>query len=124
VHKLEKKNVVFTKDGAKVGVKEISAEKYADKTQRAFVNTWNAAQDGYVGGVGMCGDGAERRWTDVIQVDGEATIEKVFRTYMLPAGDTNTKSAFGIWRFGDLPPLHASHGNFLGYLDRDREGFG
>lgn len=45
VHKLEKKNVVFTKDGAKVGVKEISAEKYADKTQRAFVNTWNAAQD-------------------------------------------------------------------------------
>jgi hypothetical protein len=46
VHKLEKKNVVFTKDGAKVGVKEISAEKYADKTQRAFVNTWNAAQDG------------------------------------------------------------------------------
>jgi hypothetical protein len=46
VHKLEKKNVVFTKDGAKVGVKEVSAEKYADKTQRAFVNTWNAAQDG------------------------------------------------------------------------------
>lgn len=46
VHKLEKKNVVFTKDGAKVGVKEMSAEKYADKTQRAFVKTWNAAQDG------------------------------------------------------------------------------
>jgi len=46
VHKLEKKNVVFTKDGAKVGVKEVSAEKYADKTQRAFVKTWNAAQDG------------------------------------------------------------------------------
>jgi hypothetical protein len=46
VHKLEKKNVVFTKDGAKVGVKEISAEKYADKTQKAFVKTWNAAQDG------------------------------------------------------------------------------
>ncbi|KAF2735419.1 hypothetical protein EJ04DRAFT_511822 [Polyplosphaeria fusca] len=46
VHKLEKKNVVFTKDGMKVGVKEMSAEKYADKTQRAFVKTWNAAQDG------------------------------------------------------------------------------
>ncbi|KAF1916323.1 hypothetical protein BDU57DRAFT_496841 [Ampelomyces quisqualis] len=46
LHKLEKKNVVFTKDGAKVGVKEISAEKYADQTQRAFVKTWNAAQDG------------------------------------------------------------------------------
>ncbi|KAH8719486.1 hypothetical protein GQ44DRAFT_623246 [Phaeosphaeriaceae sp. PMI808] len=46
VHKLEKKNVVFTKDGAKVGVKEMSTEKYTDKTQRAFVKTWNAAQDG------------------------------------------------------------------------------
>ncbi|KAH3944221.1 hypothetical protein HBH98_148190 [Parastagonospora nodorum] len=46
VHKLEKKNVVFTKDGAKVGVKEISAENYADKTQKAFVKTWNAAQEG------------------------------------------------------------------------------
>lgn len=43
---MEKKNVVFTKDGAKVGVKEMNAEAYADKTQRAFVKTWNAAQDG------------------------------------------------------------------------------
>ncbi|OAL44942.1 hypothetical protein IQ07DRAFT_648710 [Pyrenochaeta sp. DS3sAY3a] len=46
VKKMEKKNVIFTKDGAKVGVKEVSAEAYADKTQRAFVKTWNAAQDG------------------------------------------------------------------------------
>lgn len=46
MHKLGKKNVVFTKDGAKVGVKEISAEKYADKTQKAFVKTWTTAQDG------------------------------------------------------------------------------
>lgn len=46
VKKMEKKNVVFTKDGAKVGVKEVSAEEYADKTQKAFVKTWNAAQDG------------------------------------------------------------------------------
>ena len=45
VRKMEKKNVVLTKDGAKVGVKEVSAEDYADKTQRAFVKTWNAAQD-------------------------------------------------------------------------------
>jgi hypothetical protein len=43
VHKLEKKNVVFTKDGAKVGVKEMSAEKYADKTQRAFVKRLGAS---------------------------------------------------------------------------------
>jgi hypothetical protein len=26
----------------------MSAEDYADKTQRAFVKTWSAAQDGYV----------------------------------------------------------------------------
>ncbi|KAH7354569.1 hypothetical protein BKA66DRAFT_430471 [Pyrenochaeta sp. MPI-SDFR-AT-0127] len=46
VKKMEKKNVVFTKDGAKVGVKEVSAEAYAEKQQRAFVKTWNTAQDG------------------------------------------------------------------------------
>jgi hypothetical protein len=46
VRKMEKKNVVFGPDGMKVGVKEVSAEDYADKTQRAFVKTWNAAQDG------------------------------------------------------------------------------
>jgi hypothetical protein len=45
VRKMEKKNVVFGPDGMKVGVKEVSAEDYADKTQRAFVKTWNAAQD-------------------------------------------------------------------------------
>jgi Ni/Fe-hydrogenase subunit HybB-like protein len=42
---MEKKNVVFSKDGAKVGVKEVSSENYTDKTQRAFVKTWNAAHD-------------------------------------------------------------------------------
>ncbi|KAK3207699.1 hypothetical protein GRF29_96g74786 [Pseudopithomyces chartarum] len=44
VRKMEKKNVVFTKDGAKVAVKEVKTEDYADRTQRAFVKTWNAAQ--------------------------------------------------------------------------------
>ncbi|EDU41219.1 conserved hypothetical protein [Pyrenophora tritici-repentis Pt-1C-BFP] len=48
VKKMEKKNVVFTKDGAKVGVKEVSTESYTDKTQRAFVKTWNAAQEGLI----------------------------------------------------------------------------
>ncbi|KAF1963616.1 hypothetical protein CC80DRAFT_379193, partial [Byssothecium circinans] len=46
VRKMEKKNVVFTKDGAKVAVKEVKAEDYADRTQKAFVKTWNAAHDG------------------------------------------------------------------------------
>ncbi|KAG9826418.1 hypothetical protein KCU98_g4888, partial [Aureobasidium melanogenum] len=30
---MEKKNVMFTKDGMKVGVKEMSEEEYADRTQ-------------------------------------------------------------------------------------------
>jgi hypothetical protein len=46
VRKMEKKNVVFTKDGAKVGVREVSAEEATDRTQRAFVKTWNAAHEG------------------------------------------------------------------------------
>ncbi|ORY00609.1 hypothetical protein BCR34DRAFT_494489 [Clohesyomyces aquaticus] len=45
VRKMEKKNVVFSKDGMKVGVKEVRPEDYADRTQRAFVKTWNAAQE-------------------------------------------------------------------------------
>jgi len=32
--KLEKKNIAFTKDGMKVGVKELRDEDYADKTQK------------------------------------------------------------------------------------------
>jgi hypothetical protein len=35
--KLEKKNVVITKDGVKVGVKEIRNENYVDKTQRCVL---------------------------------------------------------------------------------------
>jgi len=32
--KMESKNLVFTKDGVKVGVKELKNEDYEDKTQR------------------------------------------------------------------------------------------
>ncbi|KAE8410730.1 hypothetical protein BDV36DRAFT_302479 [Aspergillus pseudocaelatus] len=32
--KMEKKNVVWTKDGMKVGVKELNNEDYQDRTQR------------------------------------------------------------------------------------------
>ncbi|KAI5270547.1 hypothetical protein E4T47_06064 [Aureobasidium subglaciale] len=38
---MEKKNMTFSKDGMKVGVKEISEEEYADRTQSVLVNTWN-----------------------------------------------------------------------------------
>ena len=31
---MQKKNVVFTKEGMKVGVKEMKSEDYEDKTQR------------------------------------------------------------------------------------------
>ncbi|KAI9863513.1 MAG: hypothetical protein M1824_000193 [Vezdaea acicularis] len=39
--KLEKKNVVFTKDGMKVGVKEKKSENYVDQTQNVLVKVWN-----------------------------------------------------------------------------------
>jgi hypothetical protein len=38
---MEKKNVVFTKDGMKVGVKEVRDEDYEAKTQKAFVQAWS-----------------------------------------------------------------------------------
>ncbi|KAH0400869.1 hypothetical protein KCU89_g4748, partial [Aureobasidium melanogenum] len=42
---MEKKNVMFTKDGMKVGVKEMSEEEYADRTQRCVFFTSNLARD-------------------------------------------------------------------------------
>lgn len=39
--KLESKNVVFTKDGMRVGVKEIKTESYVDKSQGLLVKAWN-----------------------------------------------------------------------------------
>ncbi|KAH7382950.1 hypothetical protein BKA64DRAFT_727036 [Cadophora sp. MPI-SDFR-AT-0126] len=39
--KMERKNVVFTKDGMKVGVKELRNENYVDKTQSFMVKAWN-----------------------------------------------------------------------------------
>lgn len=39
--RMGKKNVVFTKDGVKVGVKHMRDEKYVDKTQSYVVKAWN-----------------------------------------------------------------------------------
>lgn len=39
--KMQSKNVVFTKDGVKVGVKELKTESYVDKTQGFMVKAWN-----------------------------------------------------------------------------------
>ncbi|KAF2083265.1 hypothetical protein K490DRAFT_52115, partial [Saccharata proteae CBS 121410] len=41
VKKMQKKNVVFSKDGMKVGVKEVNEEEYADRTQSYLVKAWN-----------------------------------------------------------------------------------
>lgn len=43
--RMGKKNVVFTKDGVKVGVKQVQNEKYVDKTQSYVVKAWNLAQE-------------------------------------------------------------------------------
>lgn len=39
--KMGKKNVVFTKDGLRVGVKHVENEKYVDATQSWVVKAWN-----------------------------------------------------------------------------------
>ena len=39
--KIQSKNVVFTKDGMKVGVKEVNTESYVDTTQSFLVKAWN-----------------------------------------------------------------------------------
>jgi hypothetical protein len=39
--KMGKKNVVFSKDGLKVGVKEVKNENYVDTTQSFLVKAWN-----------------------------------------------------------------------------------
>ena len=39
--KMGKKNVVFTKDGVKVGVKQVQNERYVDATQSWVVKAWN-----------------------------------------------------------------------------------
>jgi hypothetical protein len=38
---MQEKNVVFTKDGVKVGVKELKTESYVDTTQGFLVKAWN-----------------------------------------------------------------------------------
>lgn len=39
--KMAKKNVVFTKDGMRVGVKHVEQEKYVDATQGWVMKAWN-----------------------------------------------------------------------------------
>lgn len=39
--RMGKKNVVFTKDGLRVGVKHVENEREVDATQRYLVNAWN-----------------------------------------------------------------------------------
>lgn len=41
--KIEKKNMSLSKDGLKVGVKDVSAEKVGDRTQSVLVKAWNAS---------------------------------------------------------------------------------
>lgn len=38
---MERKNIVLTKDGVKVGVKEVRNEEYVDKTQSVLMKAWN-----------------------------------------------------------------------------------
>ncbi|KAG5927819.1 hypothetical protein E4U42_001735 [Claviceps africana] len=42
--RMGKKNVVFTKEGMRVGVKNVQNESYVDKTQSWVVKAWNLGQ--------------------------------------------------------------------------------
>ncbi|KAI9799666.1 MAG: hypothetical protein M1826_005441 [Phylliscum demangeonii] len=42
--KLEKKDVYLSRDGVKVGVKEVQNERYVDQTQGVLVKAWNLAR--------------------------------------------------------------------------------
>ncbi|KAL5338654.1 hypothetical protein BJX70DRAFT_365792 [Aspergillus crustosus] len=39
--KMEKRNVMFSRDGMKVGVREVGEEEYVDRSQNVLVNIWN-----------------------------------------------------------------------------------
>ncbi|KAG8163103.1 hypothetical protein KVR01_007581 [Diaporthe batatas] len=43
--RMGKKNVVWTKDGVKVGLKHVENEREVDATQRWVVNAWNLSSD-------------------------------------------------------------------------------
>ncbi|KAL8896436.1 MAG: hypothetical protein Q9192_003093 [Flavoplaca navasiana] len=63
--RMEKKNVMLTKDGMRVGVKEVGREGYVDRTQSILVNAWNFSS--WTGGMwgqeekGKKGDGRRGR---------------------------------------------------------------
>lgn len=40
---MERRNVVFTKDGVRVGIRHVNTEKYVDQTQNWVVKAWSLA---------------------------------------------------------------------------------
>ncbi|PBP26096.1 hypothetical protein BUE80_DR002936 [Diplocarpon rosae] len=67
--KMENKNIVFTKDGVKVGVKELRNENYVDNTQSIMVKAWNLAKwPGYKSSI----------WNQDGKIDNKASSRKPF----------------------------------------------
>ncbi|KAI9656711.1 MAG: hypothetical protein M1829_000370 [Trizodia sp. TS-e1964] len=68
VKKLEKKNVVFTKEGGiRVGVRDVHHERYVDGTQSVLVKAWNLSSwPGY----------KSRFWNKQAQVQPTAAARK------------------------------------------------
>ncbi|KKA28012.1 hypothetical protein TD95_004849 [Thielaviopsis punctulata] len=44
--KMSKKHLDFSRDGLKVGVKDVNSEKYVDGTQKWVVKAWNLSGHG------------------------------------------------------------------------------
>ncbi|KAI1814143.1 hypothetical protein GGS20DRAFT_585813 [Poronia punctata] len=55
------RNVVFTRDGMKVGVKHMENERYVDATQSWVVRAWNAAGPGSSSGPSPSAAATKRR---------------------------------------------------------------
>lgn len=65
--KMEKRNVMFTKDGMTVGVKEMKDEDYKDRSQSVLVNMWNHTSfPAY----------KSRLWNMTGYTEDQATVEK------------------------------------------------
>ncbi|KAL1854212.1 hypothetical protein Plec18167_000129 [Paecilomyces lecythidis] len=60
--KMEKKHIMFNKDGLKVEVKEVTDEAYKDRSQSVLVNMWNHTSfPAYKSRIWGNGSGASKR---------------------------------------------------------------
>lgn len=76
--KMEKKNITFSREGVKVGVKQVSSEQVADSTQSVLMKVWSsAAWPGYKSKLGW-GQSSSGTTTPAATPGGGAEKRKAF----------------------------------------------